>query len=92
MDWRMDWIRALRPGDEVLDCRNRRRTIVRIEDETEPQNDVLACTTWMLAMFSMHLAYAFHAVTSGFATVVTERVVYFADGTSCRATQCLDPV
>ena len=80
----MKW-RSLEPGDVVCTCRNEHRPIVRLEDVTELKNDAL----YFLVYFSDALASLLGEYVP---TIVVERLAYFADGTTCRASECLtDP-
>jgi len=89
---RKAWERELQVGDVVCTCRYEHRTIVRIQDVSEIKNDFLAVTSWTLAVFSLHLAAFFRdTICGGADKTVAERIVYFADGTDCHASQCLDP-
>lgn len=93
MDRRTKWILSLKPGDTVCTCRHQHRRIVRIEDITELQEGILAVMTYAVALVSLPVAAALHnALEPNVATIVTDRVVYFADGTRCHATRCLDPI
>jgi hypothetical protein len=91
MQERDDWIKSLKPGDVVCDCRNQHRKIVRIRDYSEPKGGA-AVIGWVAGMASVGFGLAVQdAVAKVTGSEVTERFVYFADGSHCRATTCLDP-
>ena len=92
MSAKLTWVKSLKVGDLVCNCRYQHRRIAKIEDVREPKNDVLAIGTWVLAMVSLSLAAMMRDAICGMGGgTVVERIVYFADGTRCHATRCLDP-
>jgi hypothetical protein len=92
-DSRSDWWQTLKPGDLVCTCSRQHKIITRIEDETEVADTTVAPLLWILACFSVEAAYIIQEGLrkGGSSFAVVDRIVYFADGTDCRATTCLDP-
>lgn len=89
---RLEWVRAIKVGDVVCTCQRRHLRVTRIEDVIEPKSDALAVATWTLGIVSVPAAVFLQALLSQVAPgIVAERIVYFADGTNCHATSCLDP-
>ena len=92
MSAKLAWAVTLKVGDLVCDCRYQHRRIEKIEDVREPKNDALAIGTWLLASISPTLAVLMQNGIFGLGGgMVVDRIVYFADGTRCHATRCLDP-
>lgn len=92
MQPREEWIKSLKVGDTVCDCRHQHREIARIEDVNETKGS-WALLPWAIAMFSLPLAAAVNKLTmKGAGKELYERVVYFHDGSKCNATECLDPI
>jgi len=85
------WLLSLKPGDLVCDCRYQHRKIARITDVHEPDGNWAMCA-WVVAMFSVDAAVVVNnALCRTAGKVVIERVVFFQDGSSCRAGECLSP-
>jgi hypothetical protein len=91
MDARKKWWLTLKVGDVVCDCRYRHVEIVEIREVTEGKGN-WGLLTWAIAMFSVQKA---SSVTDWLdrkgETEPIERLIYFADGSRCFASKCLDP-
>jgi len=89
---RWEWILALKPGDVVCTCTREHKTIAKIVNESEVKGET-AMIPWIVGCFSMKIAYQIQEnLKKVHGEVIEDRIVFFTDGSNCRATSCLDPV
>lgn len=89
---RWEWILSLKPGDTVCTCTHQHKVIKEIVNESEVKGGA-AMIPWIVGCLSMKIAHDIQEnLKKVHGEVIEDRIVFFDDGTNCRATSCLDPI
>ena len=85
-----EWMRSLKVGDTICDCREKHLKIIEIEESHMPKRSLNFLLGWVLNF--PYSEYLYDFFYDRWPTEVADKDLLLEDGSRCSAMSCADPV